>query len=68
MVIFQQRSMFSHINEKLSPKPFDWSIWIYAYLENLPKYVTRFSLTSKIGRELFKIGVKFLLCLLWLWT
>ena len=37
-VIFQDRPMFSHINEKLSPRPFEWYGWTWVYLEKRPKY------------------------------
>jgi len=31
--------MFSHINEKLSPRPFKWCSWTQVYLKKWPKYV-----------------------------
>jgi len=39
LVIFQHRFMLSQINGKLSPRPFEWYGWAYAYVEKLPKYI-----------------------------
>jgi len=39
LVTFQDRPMFSHINGKLSPRPFSWCGWTWVYLEKWPNYV-----------------------------
>jgi len=60
---FRDRPMLSHINGKLSPRPFEWCGWTQVYLESSPKYVQlRFSFTPKTGTELPEMDV---FCLLW---
>ena len=54
LVILQDRPMFSHINEKLSPRPFQLYGWTLLYLEKYPIHVTTlfFNFTSKTGIKL----------------
>ena len=60
-VSFQFRSMFSHFNGKLSPRPFEWYGWTYAFLEKITKYHLRFGFKPKTAGLAFpKTGVSFL--------
>ena len=55
-LIFQDGAMFSHINGKLSPRPFEW----YGYLGKQPNYVPLPFWFHPTGIALPKTGVLFL--------
>jgi len=60
LVIFQDRPMFSHINGKLSTRPFETYDWIEVYIEKLSKYVLPlFILTPKLGENSLKQVFRF---------
>ena len=48
-LIFQDKPMFSNINGKLSPRPFEWYGWTWVYPEKITKI--------RISPLFFKIGL-----------
>ena len=58
--------MFSHINQKVSARAFQWWGWTYVYIEKSSKYVLpRCSFTPKTGRDpLKRVFCFFLVCIL----
>jgi len=53
--------MFTHINGKLSPRPFEIYGWTKVYLEKLLKYeLPLFQFHTQNKKELPRIGISFL--------
>jgi len=60
---FLDRAMFSHMNRKLSPRPFGWYGWTSVYLENSQSWLCSFifqdkTMFSDINRKLSPRSLK----------